>query len=468
MKQITVPYNFTPRDYQLEFFQAMDGVQGKPETKLKRAFLKWHRRCGKDKACLAYMFKEMVAKVGIYYYFLPTYQQGRKIIWEGIDKDGMRFMEHMPGFKSPGKPNSLVKSVNQQEMKMELTNGSVFRVIGTDNVDTIVGTNPIGTVFSEYSLQDPIAWDYIRPILVENGGWAAFNGTPRGRNHMYLMDGNIKGFDKWYYSELQTLWADKPNYTGLVSPEAIEDERVAGMAEERIEQEYGVSYAAGVQGAYYADLIAKAKQEGRIGSFPCDDSRWVDTYWDIGKNDNTAIWFKQSVGGRIVFIDYYQNNNKDISHYVNVLKEKGYRYREHYLPHDADHESMPTLVSTRSMFENLCDDAKICSNVTIVPRTSNVILGINAVRSRFSRYYFNNDNCENAVLMLELYKKLYDPKKQVFKDKPDHDWTSDCADALRMEGQSSDMDDYEDEGDIREIRVVSSFDPYAGGNYGGI
>ena len=458
MSTHTVPFNFTPRGYQLKMFQAMDGVVGKPETRMTRAFLKWHRRCGKDKACIAYMFKEMAATVGIYYYFLPNYQQGRKIIWEGIDKEGFKFMHHMPDFDRPGKPGSFVKRVNNQEMLMELSNGSIFRVIGTDNVDTIVGTNPRGCVFSEYSLQDPMAWDYIRPILAENGGWSIFNGTPRGRNHMYHMDTRIRYSDKWYYSELQTLYPEEENYTGMVSMEAIQDEIESGMDADTVAQEFGVSYSAGMKGAYYADLISKARQNGSIGCYPYDDSRLVNTHWDLGFDDSTAIWFTQSIGNKINFIDYFEDSGKPIAYYASVLAERGYRYQEHNLPHDATHKNIQLGKATQDLFEAALEDHRIVSNVNVVPRRA-VQHGIDTVRSRFGRYCFNEGTCGDGIQKLELYHRKYDSKRQVFLAQPVHDWTSHCADALRMEALGGDLQDEEGCADYT-IKVISDYDPY--------
>lgn len=140
-----------------------------------RAVLVWHRRAGKDKTTLNFTIMKMLQRVGLYYYFLPTYAQGKKIIWDGIGSDGFAFMQHFP--------NYLVAGRSETEMQVTFRNGSVFQVIGTDKIDSIVGTNPIGCIFSEYSLQNPKAWDLTRPILGENGGWAVFVYTPRGKNH---------------------------------------------------------------------------------------------------------------------------------------------------------------------------------------------------------------------------------------------------------------------------------------------
>ena len=150
---VELPHNYNWRPYQLPFWQAMDS--GK-----KRAVLVWHRRAGKEKTCWNFLIMKACQKVGVYYYFFPHFSQGRKILWDGVDKDGFRLLHHIPQDLIDGSPNST-------EMKIRLKNGSLIQIIGTNNIDSIVGTNPVGCVFTEYSLQDPIAWQLIRPILVE-------------------------------------------------------------------------------------------------------------------------------------------------------------------------------------------------------------------------------------------------------------------------------------------------------------
>lgn len=445
---LQVPHNFTPRGYQLELFRAMEGI-GQP--KKKRAFLRWHRRAGKDFCCLAYMFYAMFKRKGIYYYFMPNYSQGRKIIWEGINKDGMKFLDLLP--------RELIQRINNQDMLLELKNGSIFRVIGTDNIDSIVGTNPVGCIFSEYSLQDPSAWNFIRPILAENDGWAIFNGTPRGRNHMYDMDKAVKKMGSWYYSTLQTLWPEKPNYSGIVSAEVIEEERQAGMDEDTIEQEFGVSYSAGVQGAFYADVLKKAHAEKRIGNFPPDPHTEVNTYWDLGSTDDTAIWFVQRSGSAYNIIDYYEDNGKEIAEYVKVLKDMGYNYGTHHLPWDGDNRSILSQQSARQLLEEACKAYRISSD-TYVAAKPKVQQGIDSVRRMFSRLYFHEPNCEDGIAKLELYHRKFDPKRQVFLKEPVHDYCSHAADALRTMGI---VEVYEyglnELGGKPPIKIISEFDP---------
>lgn len=443
---IEVPFNFKPRDYQLAMFQALDGIEGRPETKKKRVFCRWHRRAGKDKACFAYMCKEMAQVPGIYYYFFPTYQQGRMALWEAVDKDGFKVLHHLP--------KELVKRVNNQEMLIELTNGSIFRIVGTDTIDRIVGTNPRGCVFSEYSLQDPMAWTFISPILAENGGWAIFNGTPRGRNHMYKLEKAAENWNDWYISALTV------EDTGLINNENIrakidEDREVHGK--DYVEQEYWVAYSAGVKGAFYSDQLEQAERSGRIGDFVVSDHKWVDTFWDLGMRDDTAIWFRQIEGNKIIFVDYYESSGKDLAHYIEVLKNKGYKYRTHYLPHDGGNSSIQTGLSAQEMMIKLSDQAGISSDWVVCPRVP-IQDGINAVRSRFSYYHFNRGLMGDALEKLALYHRRWDPKRQVFLKEPVHDYTSHSADALRTEAVA---EEYYKDGFYSEnkIKVITDFDP---------
>lgn len=183
MPDLKIPFNYTPRNYQLPLFRAMD-------SGIKRAFCVWHRRAGKDKSLINLCVKKMLEQKGVYYYFFPTYSQGKKILWDGIDGSGFRFIDHFPP--------QIIDNKNNQEMKIKLINGSVFQVVGTDRFDSVRGTNPIGCVFSEYAYQNPQAWDVVRPILNENGGWAVFNTTPNGENHAFDLYQAAKDSPDWF------------------------------------------------------------------------------------------------------------------------------------------------------------------------------------------------------------------------------------------------------------------------------
>jgi len=266
--EIILPHNYQPRDYQLPIFRAFDNGY-------KRILQLWHRRGGKDKTDINLVAREMANNVGTYYYFYPTYTQGRKALWDGMGKDGFKYIQHFPKELLDGKPNDT-------EMKLKYKNGSLFQVIGTDDVDRIVGTNPRGCVFSEYSLQNPKGWNYIRPILAENKGWAIFNYTPRGKNHGFdLYEMAIKN-PKWFVSKMTV------DDTHVLTKEDIEEERQSGMTEDMIQQEYYCSFTAAIQGAYYWKQYDEAEKAGRFSNVPYDDSLPVYTVWDLGVSDAMA------------------------------------------------------------------------------------------------------------------------------------------------------------------------------------
>ena len=219
VQKITLPHLFTPRPYQLPLLKAMDGG-------IKRAVLVAHRRSGKDKVCFNYMVKRACERVGTYFYFLPEFSQAKKVIWENIDNDGLKMLDHVP-------KELIKKKPNDTELKIELINGSIIQLFGADTFSKSgVGTNPVGVVFSEYSVNKPEIWDFIRPILRVNGGWAIFNFTPRGQNHAFKLLEIAKASPNWF-SEVLTV-----DDTGVLTPEDIQQEREEGMPEAMIDQEF--------------------------------------------------------------------------------------------------------------------------------------------------------------------------------------------------------------------------------------
>lgn len=217
--KVTFPHKFQPRSYQLALLRALDAG-------IKRAVIVWNRRSGKDKVCFNYMVRCAAEKVGTYYYMLPTREQAKRVIWENIDNDGFKMLDHIP--------KEAVKSTNGTELKIELTNGSIIQLIPANEFsERGVGTNPIGVVFSEYSLTDEKAWIYLRPIVLANGGWVIFNFTPRGMNHAHLVLQIAKNNPNEWFNEILTV-----NETKVVTMDQIDRERREGMPEDLIQQEY--------------------------------------------------------------------------------------------------------------------------------------------------------------------------------------------------------------------------------------
>ena len=407
MTELTIPYNFTWRDYQEPIFTAIDNW-------VKRVIMVRHRRAWKDKTCFNLIVKKAMEEIWTYYYVFPTYSQGKKALWDWIDKDGWKTIKHIP--------DEIINRKNDTEMKVELKNGSIIQIIWSDNVDSIVWTNPIGIVFSEYSLQSPAVWDFLRPILAENGWWAIFNFTPRWDNHAKELLDMAKENPSRMVS-IQTV-----DDTKAIAPEVLESERQEIIqkngSDAIFQQEYYCSFDAWINGSFYAEILTQLENAWHRTVVPYDP--WLDvfTVWDLGINDSTSIVFWQMFWKEIRVIDHYENNWEWLSHYVWVLRDKGYGYGTMRLPHDAQARSLQTWKTVEEkMYEYWFND------VQIVPRLW-VLDWINSVRAILPRCYFDKEKTDRLWKCLKNYHKELDEKRQSFKW-PEHDRSSHSSDAFR-------------------------------------
>lgn len=424
MAEIVIPYNFDPRDYQKSIYNALP-------RGFNRGVVIWHRRAGKDKTFINILAREAFKRVGTYFYILPYYKQARLIIWEGADSQGFRFIDHFP--------EDVIKRKENQQMVLELVNGSIIRMLGSDNIDAIVGSNPIGVIFSEFSLHKPAAWNYLRPILLENKGWALFNGTPRGKNALWKMYKYAKKDPKWF-SELLTIRdTKKVEGTPVLTEADIEIERQSGMPEELIQQEYYCSFEAGLVGSILGDLMAHAHEENRITRVPWEPNLPVSTAWDLGFDDTNTIWFVQFSGREVWLIDCYANNRKPAGHYVNLLNKKPYTYEEHFFPHDVEVHEYSTGKTRRETFEDLG-----LRNIITIPKMGvadkfKLSEGHNAMRQLLPKCWFDAVKCEDGIEGLKSYRREWDEKKETFGDSPVKDWAKHFADAFRQLAWGVDM-----------------------------
>lgn len=428
-KEVTL--DFQPRSYQQELYTAL-------ASGYRHAVCVWHRRAGKDLTAFNWTALQAIREVGIYYLFYPTYAQGKKILWNGQTKEGRRFIHYIP--------DDLVHDKNETEMLLKVRtvnwtpeepekNISLIQVIGTDKMDSIVGTNPKGCVFSEYSIQNPRGYDLVRPILRENQGWAIFIYTPRGRNHGWRLFERAAKRQRWYCSLLtvnDTL-RDSPTdqilgryMQPVVTEEDIEEDEEMGMDPDLVQQEYYCSFAGAMQGAYFGHLVEYARRDGRLGDFAkWDPNKPVHTAWDIGKGDDTVIWFWQHRGAKDVnLIDHVKHHGRGLPYYAKILKEKPYAYGVHFVPHDAKVEEWTSEQKrTEAIRNSIGGRVKVCKKL---PKDEQ----IDQCRRFFHRFHFNINTTGPGIDAIASYKKEYDEKHQVFRDVPCHDWASHDADAL--------------------------------------
>lgn len=414
---VTIPHNFDPRPYQVPILRAMD-------SGYKRGVWVAHRRSGKEKTCINLVAKKMMERVGSYYYVFPEFAQGRKVLWDGADKDGFRFIDHFPKELLDGKPNDT-------EMKLRYKNGSLFQIIGSDRFNSVMGTNPVGMVLSEYSLQDPTCWGYFRPILAENDGWAIFNFTPRGQNHAYDLFEMAKADPANWFAEVLTVDDTKAVRQEVLDQERKEIVRLYGN-DALYQQEYFCSFTVPISGAYYAEQLQAAYKDARVGKVPHEPRLSVDTWWDLGINDRMSVWFTQSVGQELRVIDYLEGSGQGLPHYIGLLKAKPYVYGKHTAPHDIEVRELTSGVSRRDTARALGIDFDVAPKLPIMD-------GIDAVRGIFSKCWFDAENCREGLNALKNYRKQYDEKRKTYMNQPYHDWSSNGSDAFRYLATTIDL-----------------------------
>ena len=427
--EVELPYKFIPRDYQAPVLKSLF------IDKIRRLILIWHRRAGKDKTVFNACVMGAMERVGLYLYMLPTQKQAKKVIWQGRGKDGLKFTDHIP------KP--LIKKVNNTEMFVELVNGSIIQLGGADNYDSFMGTNPMGIIFSEYSLQNPRAWDFFRPILAENGGWAIFDYTPRGRNHGYTLYNNNKKNEKWYTSLLtvdDTSYLDENgDRQPVITEEAIEDDRRSGMDDDTIEQEYYVSFDAAVKGAVFGKQVQQAYKEGRVFDFDIDPLVPCYTFWDLGISTGNAmcVWIMQPVGAELRMVHYYEKEGEDIEHFFYYLKDWAeaagvvFAYNGHRYPHD---------MNVRELFGKGRTRLEIAEDMgfggEIVPRCTSKQDSIQSTRAIFPFVIFHETGCARGIECLSSYQYKYYEELDSYSKEPHHNWASNGADGFQGFGQS--------------------------------
>lgn len=409
MPTIQLPNSWSPRSYQLKAWSAL-------ESGVRRACLPWHRRAGKDDLSLHWTACALMQKPATYWHMLPKANQARKAIWDAVNpKTGKRRIDE-------AFPQEIRSNTRENEMMIRFINGATWQVVGSDNYDALVGSPPYGIVFSEYSLSDPSSWEYLRPILAENGGWAIFIYTPRGKNHGYTLHRMAQHNPDWF---CQILTVDD---TGVMTKEQIQQERAAGMSEDMIQQEFYCSFEAANPGAYYGKYMQQAWAENRILRLPADPILPVETFWDLGMADAMAIWFVQFHGKEVRLVHYYENHGEGMSHYANYLQswaeKKNLRYAKHTAPQDIEVRELGTGKSRRETA------ATMGLKFAVAPQLS-IADGIEAVRRLLPMCWFDEKDAEKGISCLTEYSKEWDEKYKVFKTNPKHDWASHGADAFR-------------------------------------
>ncbi|MDZ4372310.1 MAG: hypothetical protein U1C74_12905 [Phenylobacterium sp.] len=411
--EMGLPQGWMPRPHQEPLWQALLGGA-------KRADVVAHRRWGKDEVALHWGAWRCHARVGSYWHLFPDGAQGRRALWDAVNPHTGRRRIH------EAFPEVMGPEFIDSEMKVRLRNGSIWQIAGGDRYDSLVGASAAGVTFSEWSLMDPAAWTYIRPMLLENDGWALFLWTPRGRNHATRSFESRARRPDWFCQK------SPATETQVFTPEQLENERAELIAElgsteegeARFASEYLVDFDAAQPGTYYATLLAEAERAGRIGRVPVDPSLPIDTAWDLGIDDYTAIWFFQRAGREIRVIDYFETSGEGLPEIVRqAISGRDWVWGAHHLPHDV---MVRELATGRSRYETLrsLGLSRISVGAAADPEER-----VNAARLMIPLCWFDADRCALGVERLRRYRKRFNRATRSYTG-PLHDDASHAADAF--------------------------------------
>lgn len=345
--------------------------------------------------------------------------------------------------------------------EMRFANGSVFRVATSLRGGTVQLLHI--TEFAKICQENPKKANEIMSGAlnsVQAGQFICIESTARGREgHFYNLvkqaqanqDSNIQygklDWKLWFFPwwEDKEYQLDEPNFTiskthqeyfqrltefdiHLTHAQKVWYVKKSQTLGEYMLREYpstiDEAFESANEGFYFAKLISIARQEKRICYLPYDNNAKTFTSWDIGIGDATAIWVWQTVGKEIHCIDYYENTDESLAHYVNWLKRKDYIYEQHYLPHDA-------AAREKGSGKSYADIAREMGlKVVVLPRQTNEMFGIECLRNMLPRFFFDYQKCEAGLKAIENFRKEWNEKLGCYRERSLHNWASHGAKSL--------------------------------------
>jgi phage terminase large subunit len=321
-----------------------------------------------------------------YGYVGPSFDQAKDLVWGYLKQ----YTESIPGVVHL-----------EGELKTILPSGASIKLYGGAGAyQRMRGMYFDGIALDEFPLLEPTVFGtVVRPCLADYRGWAIVSGTSNGDDHFNAL--RLKAEEDPSRWDVLVIPLSATGEEALSHAEA--EELVKDMTPEEYAREMECSFDAPVEGAYYAEILNNLATQGRICKVPIDLSQPVITAWDLGIHDYTCIWLYQVAGREVHFIDYIQDNNKDLGHYTDLLRLKakagGYVFKAHCLPHDVEARELQTGQSRRAFLENEFDEPIITAPMAS-PED-----GIAASRGLMGVSWFDAVNCKKGLAMLRGYRK---------------------------------------------------------------
>ena len=394
---IKIPY--TPRKHQSYLHQQIN--------RYRWSVLVCNRRFGKTVCMINHLIRSALMsklKNPRFAYIAPTFKQAKSIAWDYMKQ----FTAKIPNTK-----------FNETELRVDLPNGSRITLLGAENSDGLRGIYLDGCVIDEYAnIDGKLFAEIIRPALSDRKGYCVFIGTPAGmNNNFYDLYQHANGAEDWFN------YKAKASDTKIVDPEELEKAKEV-MGEKKYLQEFECDWIANIEGAIYGEEIAKIEDKNQIARVPYDPTLPVSTAWDLGVADHSSIIFFQQKGTAIQIIDYHEERGHGLPHYIQMLEEKPYIYKDHFAPHDIDVQEFGNGKTRREIAYQLGVRFKVVQKLPVEE-------GIHAVTMLLSRCWIDTDHCKNLIDALRHYHRKYIDKNRMFRSKPVHDWSSHACDAMR-------------------------------------
>ena len=394
---IKIPY--TPRKHQSYLHQQIN--------KHRWSVLVCHRRFGKTVCMINHLIKSALTcnlKNPRFAYIAPTFKQAKSIAWDYMKQ----FTAKIPATK-----------FNETELRVDLPNGARITLLGAENSDGLRGIYLDGCVIDEYAnIEGKLFAEIIRPALSDRKGYCVFIGTPAGmNNNFYDLYQHANGAEDWFN------YKAKASQTKIVDPEELEKAREV-MGEKKYMQEFECDWIANIEGAIYGDEMNKLDDKKQLARVPYDPTLPVSTAWDLGVADHSSIIFFQQKGTAVQIIDYHEERGHGLPHYIQLLNEKPYVYKEHYAPHDIEVQEFGNGKTRREIAYQLGIRFKVVPKLPVEE-------GIHAVTMLLNRCWIDTDHCKNLIDALRHYHRKYIDKNRMFRSKPVHDWSSHACDAMR-------------------------------------
>ena len=263
----------------------------------------------------------------------------------------------------------------------------------------------------------------LRPTIRAEGSELWWSWNPRRKNDP--VDAMLRGGNTPTGAiVVRANWSDNPWF-----PSVLEQERqdCLRLQPEQYDHIWEGGYATVLEGAYYAQALAQARQDGRIGHVARDPLMQTRAFWDIGVRDATSIWIAQFIGREIRVVDYYEASGQPLATHVAWLRSRGYGDALCVLPHDASQHDLINAVRFEDHIRAAGFEVETVGN----QGKGAAMKRVEAARRLFPAIWFNEKTTSAGIDALGWYHEKKDEARNVGLG-PEHDWASHAADAFGL------------------------------------